>query len=130
MSPFLKKGELLSGKKEIENLFNQGRSFSIHPFRIIYEIQRKPCSNGTMVLFSVPKKRFSKAVHRNSLKRKMREAYRLNKNLLTDAISSSDVHLSLAFVYTGNELKEFSEIEHKIILSLNRLVKEYEKLGT
>ena len=130
MSPFLKKGELLSGKKEIDILFNTGRSFSIYPFRVIYEIQRKPGANGTVVLFSVPKKRFSKAVHRNSLKRKMREADRLNKNLLTDATSSSDIHLSLAFVYTGNELKEFSEIEHKIILSLNRLVKEYEKLVT
>jgi len=127
MGPLLKKEELLSGKREIEQLFNQGHSFFENPFRIIWEIKNTPLSDRCKVLFSVPKKRIGKAVSRNTLKRKMREAYRLNKNLIVDVVGSKDEYFVIAFVYVGNELIDFDEIERKIILSLKRLVKEYEK---
>ena len=82
---------------------------------------------SAQVLFSVPKKKMSGAVQRNLLKRRMREAYRIHKEVFLDSLKTKGSQMVLAFVYIENETVEFSLIEKKIILSLNRLVREHEK---
>ncbi len=67
------------------------------------------------VLIAVPKKFHKKAVTRNLLKRRMREAYRLNKSLLAD--QSQD----LALIYQSKEVLGFHEIQEKLINLLVRL---------
>ncbi len=60
---------------------------------------------------TVPKRQFKCAVDRNHLKRKVREAYRLNRAPLQDKLSSSSNHLILMFIYVGKGMEEYSVIE-------------------
>ena len=71
------------------------------------------------------KKKFKNATERNLLKRRMREAYRKNKHLLYQTLGK-DKQLAIMVIYIANEVVNYEQIEHKIILSLQRLVKENE----
>ena len=66
------------------------------------------------VLISVSKKRFKRAVKRNRVKRQVREAYRKNKSLLTDALEAKGKKLAVAFIWLDDELHASSEVEEKV----------------
>jgi len=80
------------------------------------------------VLMSVPKYNFKKAVDRNLLKRRMKEAFRLNKQSLCDSLLANQNHLAACFTFTAKEILAFDLIQQKIILILQRLMKENEKV--
>lgn len=63
------------------------------------------------VLFVVPKKNFKKAVVRNRIRRRLKEAYRLQKETFSSILEKLDV---LAIVYVGKEPKEFGYIRNKL----------------
>lgn len=75
------------------------------------------------VLFSVPKKRCKHAADRNRLKRKMREAYRLNKHrLLSSFANKASGHFLLAYVYTASDIHlSFVTIQNQMIASIHYL---------
>lgn len=92
------------------------------PFRILWLESDLPGNFPVQVLLSVPKKKFKSAVQRNRIKRRMREAYRKNKHLLYQHLIKTDKKLALAFIYTSPAESDYSEIEQKIVLSLQYLV--------
>jgi ribonuclease P protein component len=116
----LKKHEILRSKKEIQELFDHGSSFFLYPFKI----HHTPLDNSenTRVLFSVSKRNFKKAPDRNLLRRRMREAYRLNKNILVSNLKEP-FSLSIALVYISKSKLPFSEIENKLKQVFVRLTK-------
>jgi len=67
------------------------------------------------VLISVSRKNFKRAVDRNLIKRRCRESFRLNKNLLPSAPK-----LLIAYIYTAKEILSFAEIQERLIKTLNR----------
>ena len=75
---------------------------------------------AAQVAVTVSKRNFKKAVHRNRIKRLMREAYRLNKNLVVSYCEKMDISLAILFIYTGKTMPDYKDIEAKIILSLKR----------
>ena len=72
------------------------------------------------VLFSVPKKKVKHAVARNAIKRKMREAYRMHKHLLT-AITSKP--LLIGYIYISSQTSTtFETIEKQVVKGIHQLV--------
>ena len=118
-----KKTERLCNKIAIDSLFQQGKSFSIYPFRIIWQlVDSNQLELDTKVLISVPKKKIKKAVNRNLIKRRIKEAYRLNKSKHFQSIILRDRQLHFAIIYLSPEVLPYPKLNHKIILSLQRLV--------
>jgi ribonuclease P protein component, eubacterial len=66
-------------------------------------------------MISVSRKNFKRAVDRNLIKRRIRESYRLNKNLLPEAPK-----LVIAYIYTAKEILTFAQIQERLVKTLNR----------
>jgi len=104
------KKEKLCSHKVIDELFNTGRSFVKYPFRVVLLITSEQ-EVPVRVLVSVSKRRFKRAYKRNLLKRRIREAYRLNKNLIIPLLERNNVNIAIAFVYLPTEIWDFKNIE-------------------
>jgi len=76
------------------------------------------------VLVSVPKKRFKKAIHRNRLKRLVKEAYRKNKEGFYSLLNQKGLVCLVAFIYTGSQILTFHEVESKIVVILQKLSRD------
>ena len=117
----LSKGERLYSQKTIENLFKQGKFFFAFPVKVVYLLE--PCGEEpfpVQVAFSVSKKNFKQAVKRNLLKRRMREAYRLNKTSLHEAVPPGE-RLAIMFIYVVKEECNYAQIEKGIKHTLSQL---------
>lgn len=122
----LGKADKLKSRKIIEQLFKEGKSFSLFPFRIIYLSSINLPENKTGQLqtgFSVGTKHFKNAVDRNRIKRLMREGYRLQKNSLANAVENSNKDWWVFFIYTGTDIPVYTIVAEKINAGLKRLQK-------
>jgi ribonuclease P protein component len=129
----LGKSDKLKSAKAIEQLFKEGKSFSVFPFRVLYLYLEAPASSpakhteaGASVLqtaFSVSKKYFKKAVDRNRIKRLMREAWRLQKSVLVNSVNKGGKDVKVFIIYTGNELPEYDLVFEKTAAIIKRLIK-------
>jgi len=114
----LTKSERLHADKLIKELFNEGSSFFLYPFKVIYLKKNEEPVKINQVLISVSKKKIKKATGRNLIKRRVRESYRLNKNLLPgDGIL-------LAFIFVGNPEIPYMEMNQKMAQILKKLGEE------
>lgn len=117
----LPKSERLHAEKSIKELFEKGSSFFLYPFKIIFWVEEGLVEGPNQVLFSVSKKKIKKATGRNFIKRRLKEAYRLNKSLLPPS------GLLLGFIFVGDPKMSFGELEPKMKLVLQRLPSELSK---
>ena len=111
----LPKQERLCGKKNIEKLLASGRHGSVGPLRYI-----QLADNGeafSRILISVPKKLFKRAVKRNLLKRRIREAWRKQKHNLKHPEQGRDI----LFIYSTKDVMTYQEIYSHIENIINRL---------
>ncbi len=109
----LPKSERLSSLTAVRRLFADGASGFVYPFR--YMVLKSESTTPTVeVLFSVPKRNHKRANKRNTLKRRMREAYRLNNEALHAAIKEQGKEVDIAFVYSTKELLPYKTIEHAV----------------
>lgn len=113
----LSRGERLRGKSRIDRLFAGGESLLVYPFRCVFMANGQ--TDNVAVMFSVPKKRFKRAVKRNLLRRRMKEAYRLNKLKLAAAARGHGVDMAL--MYVGNELLEFGFMQSRLSVLLDKV---------
>ena len=116
------KEERVTGEKRIETLFTQGRSFMAYPFRVVFLETAHSLAMPLSILISIPKKRLKLAVHRNRMKRLTREAYRLNKHLIKDALLRKEVHIDVAFIYVKDELSDSATVEKGLRKALRELM--------
>ena len=106
----LKRNERLKSEKSISELFENGVSLFIYPVRIVYQLRSVPVDSQLKIGFSVSKKSFKRAVDRNLLKRRMREAFRLNKQQLLQACSPEKRGIDVMFLYQGKGIEDYQTI--------------------
>jgi len=109
------KSERISEKKIIDNLFSSGKKFSVYPFDVRFLNQDENSDSISMVLITVSSSKIKSAVKRNLLKRRIKESYRVNKNIIYNKL------LMIAFVYVSEEIFTFSVIDKAIKKILKKL---------
>lgn len=119
-----KKSERLCSITEIEQLFAQGQTLFEFPMKVLYKLTDYDSEVPAKVVFAVPKRRFKHAVDRNLIRRRMREAYRLNKHNFLEQLSGRQQTISLMFMYAGQDIKDYQAIEKGLIKGLNKLLKK------
>ena len=121
-----KKEERLCSKKLLDKLFHNGSSFLVYPFRVVSIPETLDVSSPAQVVIAVSKRKFKHAVDRNLIKRKVREAYRLNKEtLLYSFLRERRLNLLIGIHYIGKEIPEYQFVEKKLKLALARLIEAY-----
>jgi len=115
------KKERLTHRKSVQELFSKGQAAFLYPLKVLYI----PRLDGGLpsypkILIAVPKKRFKKAVERNRLKRKIREAYRTQKNQI-DFLYSEHSPKSMAFIYVGKEDMPYAQLKMKLKAAISKV---------
>ncbi|MBL7966140.1 MAG: ribonuclease P protein component [Prolixibacteraceae bacterium] len=118
----LKKEERLCSQKLIGELFTSGESFLSYPLKVVFLKNELPLEHAAQVAFTVSKRNFKRSVKRNLLKRRMREAYRLNKPAFFDEITAKKAQIAMMFVFVGKDVVEYSTIEKAMISALKKVV--------
>lgn len=119
----------LKSRKQTQNLFSLGKSMSNTPLRLIYTLENIAEENpnpGPLVLqagVGAPTKQFKKAVQRNRVKRLLREAYRLELPALKAQLPLPGKRLNIFILYTDINVLPQMEINAKMKLILDQLVK-------
>ncbi len=119
------KQERLCGQRLTEQLFDrkESRSVALFPVRAVWrEIERREGEPPVRLLVSVSKRHFKRAVKRNRVKRQLREAYRLNKQVLTSVVEQRPERaLAVGVVWLADALFPTAVVEAKMVGLLNRI---------
>jgi ribonuclease P protein component len=120
----LGKQERLKSRKIIEQLFSEGKRFSVNPYRVFYLLPPAiDSSQANLLQFGVgaSARNFKKSPDRNRIKRVTREAWRLQKNTLDELLQHKQQSLFVFVIYTGKELPQYDEVFGKLTLILKKL---------
>lgn len=133
----LRKGEKLRHRQLVDSLFSKGHKAYEFPLRLNWRAVTKEeteslFSDGLpsgiapiQMMITVPKKKRRHAVDRVLMRRRIREAYRLNRNFLFPLIKEHPElrTLSMSFIYIHNENLPFATIERKMKFLLEKVAK-------
>lgn len=124
MDHSLHKAERLNKKKIIEKMFAGGaRSFSLFPLRVVY-LPIEGLDAPVSILASVPKRHLKRAVHRNRVKRQIREAYRLHKQPLLQALEGQPRQMAIAFIYLDKQLCPSAVMADRVRTAVMRIAEK------
>ena len=118
------KAEKLCSVKIISNLFESGNIFHNRLFKVVWMDSPLQLPFPAQVAFGVTKKSFKHAVKRNLLRRRMREAYRKNKQHLYRKLEEVNRQLVLTIIFKGYSIPSYELVEKnmkEVIATLTEL---------
>jgi len=107
----LGKEERLKSRKAIDQLFSEGKTFSVFPYRVYY--MAVDSTSRLKFATGVSSKNFKKAVDRNRIKRLTKEAWRLQKATLVEILKEQNRQLNVFLIYTAKELPVYKDTFEK-----------------
>lgn len=127
----------------VNALFEKGRSLYVYPLRLTWrvltpsELQasfRNVVPDGigpVQLMVTVPKKKRRHAVDRVRMRRLLKEAFRVRRNLLSVLMEAHPEWrtLSLALVYIAEKNEDFGTVDKKMGIMLGKLSVALEKIS-
>jgi ribonuclease P protein component len=125
-------GEFTFGKEErlksnlaIQELLKHGKAISRFPLKIYWNFSPDPHQKYPVrAAITVPKRKFRRAVDRNLMKRRLREAYRLHKNILYGTLNQHQKKIQLIILLLSDEFIPFGQLEKEMREILLQLLKK------
>lgn len=124
---FLKKKQRLKAKKKITQLFTKGKCFR-HRDILCYYL---PCTGLAkhQVLISVGKKIIRKAVQRNKIKRRIREAYRQQQYKISEELLGKTYLIGYVFIGKKQKNKRYTNLFAAITAAMEHILSTCDKEG-
>ena len=117
------KKEKLKSRKQLQEIFTAGKTFTIFPVKIFFQFSDEQDS-AVKAGVGVSKKYFKKAVDRNYIKRLLRETYRTEKIPLHNQLSTSNKKLKVFFLFVDGNLPEYILLQQKMNIIIDKLCVE------
>ena len=121
----LSKTDRLKSYKRIRLLFAEGHKMKVQSLLVYFQLQPQITNTPETVHLqmgvSVGARYFKKAVDRNLIKRRVREAYRLNNNEVKKILKEQKLGMDVFFVYTAPEVLLYKQIETSMQKALQQL---------
>jgi ribonuclease P protein component len=117
------KSERLCSVKLIADLFETGQIVHTSNLKLLWKISVSKLPSPAQVVITVPRKSIKSAVIRNTIKRRLREAYRKNKTPLYDVLTEKKIQLVLIIIYKPFRVLSYSQIEKSVAGLIRTLCK-------
>ena len=118
------KKQKLCNETVIKEMFSNGNSLAIHTVRLVWKEEVSSDDVAIKSIIVVPKKKLKLAADRNVVRRRIKEAYRLNKSAIESFLAEKNKQLNIAIIYQNEKILSYKAIEEKIKLILVRLRNE------
>ena len=123
------KQEKLKSKKQLDRLFKIGKSFTVFPVKVFFVLVDEQ-DNIIKTGVGVSSRHFKKAVHRNRIKRLLREAYRTEKLPLHASLNKTEKKLAVFLLFIDKAMPEYALLKQKMQLCIQRLIHEVDIKNT
>jgi ribonuclease P protein component len=122
-----KKSERLGGDKRIELLFKNGNHLFSYPFKVAWSARLAENLVPIRIGIGVSKKSIRQAVQRNLVKRRIRECYRIQKEIISHEITDTNYQLEIMLIYVAKEVLQYQVISTRLLICIKKIAEDLRK---